>query len=472
MKNWFDSYSMLVKSTPFEIEKKHGVIIGFNVNIDKIIAVNPLIVSKIIMSDIISKIELKKELPLYIENNIDFLSWLFHSIEFEKADEIVTNSKSLIDWIENTFDIKDIRIGGQAGIIANLYSRLGLKPVLLSLPVQTVELTNLLHQNILTVLKDDSGYSVDKISNIKNTVGKPISHYVFEFAKGTYDVGKHTIECKRDNRFILSYDEINTQLRFNEGFVDYCDNFISEYSLAIVSGFHLIHQKLNSFSSFYDIIEPVEKMFKKWKNLNPSLCLHLEIASTKDKELRKTIINNLFPVVDSIGLNEQELTSFIEVINPEIAQQMQESKDSVLVFKALYMILENYPNLRIHFHYFGYFLILSAPIEQEMTLIRKQGLLLSSLIAAIKATGTEITSLNQIQNVSLNITEEGLKSLEHLHEYLINQYPTDDNLYVNGFFNSPFFSLVGIPTIIVKNPKTTVGLGDHISSISIIYEIQ
>ncbi|MHA1203227.1 MAG: ADP-dependent glucokinase/phosphofructokinase [Candidatus Heimdallarchaeaceae archaeon] len=472
MENWINTYSMMLNSKPYTIEKRKGVLIGFNVNIDKIIEINPMIISEVISSEVFDQFDLTKNPPSYIENIFGFFLCLFNSIKHGKADEVLTNSQELSKWIENTFEIKETKIGGQAGIIANLYSKLGLKQVLLSLPVLDNNLVSLLNSNILTLSKNDTGYSIDKISKKDNSLEAPLVHYIFEFTAGTYVIGNQKIECNRANRFILSHDEINTKLKFNEGFLDYCDEFLSEYFLAIISGFHLINRETNPSLSFYDVMKPVEIMLKKWKTTNPNLYLHLEIASTKSIELRKTIIETLFPLVDSIGLNEQELMSYIEVVNSKITHKLGEPMGSVLVFRALNEILNKYPNLRIHFHFLGYFLILSKPIEQKEAKIRKQGLLMSSLLAAIKAEGKEITSLDEIQNVSLDISSKGLEELKQLQKHLETTYSTKGSLQQNGIIHSPSFSLIGVPTIIVKDPKAIVGLGDLISSFSILYEIR
>ncbi|MCE7742029.1 MAG: hypothetical protein GOP50_06190 [Candidatus Heimdallarchaeota archaeon] len=472
MENWIDTYSMMVNLKPHAVDKRKGVLIGFNVNIDKIIEINPMIISKIISSEAFDQTDLTKNPPSYIESVVDFFLCLFHSIKHGKADEVLTNSQELSNWIEKTFEIKETKIGGQAGIIANLYSTLGLKQVLLSLPVLDNNLISLLNSNILTLSNSDTGYSINKISRKDDPIEKPLVHYIFEFSTGTYVIGNQKIDCNRANRFILSHDEINTKLKFNVGFLDYCGEFLSEYSLAIISGFHLIDRKMNPSLSFYDVIKPVETMLKKWKLTTPNLCLHMEIASTKDIELRKTIIETLFPLVDSIGLNEQELMSFIEVISSKLTDNLRESMGSVLVFKALNEILNRYPNLRIHFHYLGYYLILSKPIEQRKAIIRKQGLLMSSLLAAIKAEGKEITSLDEIQSASIDISKEGLEDIKQLQEHLETTYSIKNNLLQNGIVHSSSFSLIGVPTIVVKNPKVIVGLGDLISSISIFYETQ
>ena len=472
MENWLDTYLKMLNSKPFAIEKKKGSLIGFNVNIDKIIAINPAKILQVIPTEIIPRLDFDKTPPSSVETLIDFFSCLFHSIKHGKADEVLTESQKLSNWIEEVFEIMKVKIGGQAGIIANLFSKLGLKKILLSLPVLDNSLTSLLEPNILTITMDKSGHSITPISKINNTEDEPIIHYVFEFTPGTYVIGDQKIVCKRDNRFILSYDKINTQLRFNEGFMDYCEEFLSEYSLAIISGFHLISQQEGSSQSFYDIIAPVETMLKKWKVTNPLLYLHLEIASTKDVKLRKTIIEVLFPLVDSIGLNEQELISFIEIINPKFASELRKNMSSVMFFKALNEILQHYPNIRIHFHYLGYFLILSKPIDYKKAQMRKQGLILSSLFAARNAEGREFTTFGDIHNVSLNIAINGYEDLKKLHNYLQSHFSTKESLHEDGLLFTPFFSLIGIPTIIVDNPKELVGLGDTISSVSILYETQ
>lgn len=472
MKSWFDIYSKILNSKLFKFEEKKGVIVGFNANVDKIIEINPKKILQIISPEIINQINLNRIPSSCVENQIDFFSSLFNSIKYGKADEFLTDSKRLSTWIENVFEIKKIKIGGQAGIIANLYNKLGLKHVLLSLPILNKTLISLLDPNILTILKNRSSYSINLISTINIFEEQPIFHYVFEFVRGTYLVGKHKIDCPRDNRFILSYDEINTQLKFNQGFIDYCDEFLLDYSLAIISGFHLINIKRDSSQSFYDVIRPVEIMLKKWKITNPSICLHLEIASTKNIKLRQCIVETLFPLVDSIGLNEQELMSFIEILNPELSNQLRNDLNSIIVFKAINEIFQRYSHLRIHFHYLGYFLIISRPIDIKKAQERKKGLILSSLYAAVKANGLDITSAKDIRNIPLDISVDGYDELKKLQTYLKSHFSIEKSLHTSGLLFAPSFCLVGVPTIVVTHPKELVGLGDLISSISILHEIQ
>ena len=46
----------------------------------------------------------------------------------------------------------------------------------------------------------------------------------------------------------------------------------------------------------------------------PQTVIHLELASMTSKNLVESIVKNIFLYIDSIGLNEQELTFLYEVI--------------------------------------------------------------------------------------------------------------------------------------------------------------
>jgi len=473
MENWLDIYSEVLNAKLYEIKRNTGVILGFNVNIDKIIKIDSNIISRIIPPEIVDQIDLEQNSTYtIIENKTDFLSCLLQSIRYERADEVLTNSQKLCDWIEETFKIEESKIGGQAGIIANLYNEIGMEKILLSLPQLNKELYSLLNPNILTISEQDTSYSINKISLPNSAVTLPIYHYVFEFAPGSYTVGNYKIENKRFNRFILSHDLLNTRMEFSKGLLEHCDDFINEYPLAVISGFHLINKTMNSSISFSDILWPIKSLLMRWRELNPDLCIHLELASTRDIELRRTIVRVLFQLVDSIGLNEQELILFVEIISPKLADDLRRSFTPVSVFNALKQIFDEYPNLRIHFHYLGYFMILSKQITNNFARKRRNGLILASLLAATKVKGPSIMNLEEVEDVHLEISNEGLKDLERVYQHIEVNYSEGDTPNQTGIFHSSYFSFVGVPTIVVDNPKRTVGLGDLISSISILYESQ
>lgn len=286
MISWHDEYSKTLEQESKSFIKKRNAIIGFNVNIDKIIEITPETISLALPEGVDLESIDKMKFPSRVSTIEDFLLYFLDSMKGGKAVEIVISSMEIANWIENNFEIKNIQIGGQAGIIANLFKNIDVGNVLLSLPTYDSQLVNLLEPTLLTVVEKANSYSICEIKELEFTENEPISHYIFEFKAGNYEVNSIKFVSPRDNRFIVSYDEVNSMVKFSKGFHEFSPNFISEYSLAIISGFHLVNEQL---SSYEEIINPIIKMIEQWKKVNPDLYIHLEIASTNNAKLRNFV---------------------------------------------------------------------------------------------------------------------------------------------------------------------------------------
>ncbi|MCK4895700.1 MAG: hypothetical protein KAS47_02765, partial [Candidatus Heimdallarchaeota archaeon] len=190
----------------------------------------------------------------------------------------------------------------------------------------------------------------------------------------------------------------------------------------------------------------------------------------KDRNLKQAIIDNLFPIVDSIGLNEQELISFLHCIDKSLSVSIHSTISAINLFKGMHAIFSKYPHIRLHLHYLDYFLLLSPLISEESALIRKNSLIVSSLFAAVKAKYGNIDRQTDAKLIDYNISKKGLGELQKLESYLKNEWDGDTSLINNGYIQTKSFTMFGIPTIVIPSPTHLVGLGDTISLISILYE--
>ncbi len=466
MISWHDEYSKTLEQESKSFIKKRNAIIGFNVNIDKIIEITPETISLALPEGVDLESIDKMKFPSRVSTIEDFLLYFLDSMKGGKAVEIVISSMEIANWIENNFEIKNIQIGGQAGIIANLFKNIDVGNVLLSLPTYDSQLVNLLEPTLLTVVEKANSYSICEIKELEFTENEPISHYIFEFKAGNYEVNSIKFVSPRDNRFIVSYDEVNSMVKFSKGFHEFSPNFISEYSLAIISGFHLVNEQL---SSYEEIINPIIKMIEQWKKVNPDLYIHLEIASTNNAKLRNFVKKNLFPLINSIGVNEQELIFFSSTKKEQEGEKLDKKNTSTTLFQFLYGLFSEYPHLRIHLHYLEYFLVLSPVINNKEANMAKKALILSSYFAALKAKKGSIGSFHEIHDVELNLSSKGYEELKNLQLYLESQFNVKGNLFKTGIVETASFSLIGIPTILVKNSRKLVGLGDTISSIAVLF---
>ncbi|MBY8999330.1 MAG: ADP-dependent glucokinase/phosphofructokinase [Candidatus Heimdallarchaeota archaeon] len=469
MNTWENSYleaSKLVDNTTINSK---GVLLGFNVNLDKVIELNP-----VSFANVLRKTEdignlYADHLPSKIATIKDLFVCLIHSIKEGKANEVLISSEEVAKWIENTFVISRTVIGGQAGIMANLLKAVQITPVLLSTPIASTRLLELLDPSIIvpgasypsSSLK--SGEGIDKIEQI--------THYVFEFSEGQYDLGNKVIKCLRSNRFIGSYDKVNSLLAFSDEFREYSESNILNFSLGVISGFHLIDTELHPSKSFSEIFKPVLHLIKKWKERNPKLIIHLELAAVNDVDLKNKIVSYLFPLVNSIGLNEQELISYLSSIDATLSNSIKFELSSVSLFRGIHAIFSRYPHLRIHLHYLNYNLILSPLISEDTILLRKNSLMISSIFAAVKAKNGLIKGRKDVTEIDYNVSKTGLEELQRLDTYLKNEFNGEESLLKKGYLITESFAIFGIPTIVIPSPKQLTGLGDTISLTSILFEM-
>ncbi len=89
-------------------------------------------------------------------------------------------------------------------------------------------------------------------------------------------------------------------------------------------------------------------------------------------------------------------------------------------------------------------------------------------IAATKA-GTGAINSNEILLWSKDreVSDVGLNELKSLSKIVAKEFGTN-NLVEEGIFSDDSVEIIAVPTIIIDNPITLVGMGDTISSIFLV----
>uniref|UniRef100_A0A8C6TWR5 ADP-dependent glucokinase n=1 Tax=Neogobius melanostomus TaxID=47308 RepID=A0A8C6TWR5_9GOBI len=109
-----------------------------------------------------------------------------------------------------------------------------------------------------------------------------------------------SVVAPQANRFIFSHDEANAQMKLSESLVQSLENF--DPKLLVLSGFHMMEG-----------LQPESGLTRSEPALLVALLsqlsvpVHLELASMTDPEFMRHIAHKVFPLVSSLGLNEQEL---------------------------------------------------------------------------------------------------------------------------------------------------------------------
>jgi len=275
-----------------------NVICAYAVNLDALCDVNSSQLQPLLPPDPSSeKIGLKSS----IARMEDLLSSLLYCMREGSGAEILIESPALASRIERAFTWR-MRLGGNAGIMANVLADLGARPVL-NAPAMGPRLASLLHPEVRLHLSGSLVGPGRVASSKKDDRTEPV-HFVLQFKKGEeFLSGRDMFIVPQDNRFIASYDPVNTALASSRDFDSYCLEHISVFSGAMVSGFHLL-----PLQNYGKILPEKIKQLRFWKKRNPNLFIHLELGSFQSPQIMSHLLDLISEVpIDSLGMNQEEL---------------------------------------------------------------------------------------------------------------------------------------------------------------------
>ena len=467
-KQWLVNY----KTAPNQLKKMtevNGLISAFNANIDAVIKLSGKDIEKLINSANINQSELFSENLRSINSQQDALRGLVNCFINGIAEEWLIENKEVFYWLQDNLGYDKLQMGGQGGIVANVMAVCGVNNVFVHCASLGKEQASLFLDLPNLVSVDETG-NVNKATNIVRKNDIPLIHWIIEFDKGdVINIDGKEYVCPKSNRFIATYDPLNFKLHIDDSFAKCLSNESINYDYIILSGYQMLQQELSDKTFGTDKIAASKKIISNWVNSNTNHVLHLEMASTQDTVIRKSLLDDLATQVDSIGFNERELIDLLEVMGEnELAKKCEENTNSVNLFEGMLKIFEYTNCPRIQLHMFGLYVTLQ---QKGFKITPKQnlnGMQLAAVIAAAKAgTGAIDNNETLLWAKDLEVSDIGLNELQALSNF-INIEKVTNSFMETGIFNAPEFDLIAVPTIIIDKPVTLVGMGDTISSISLV----
>lgn len=456
-KIWNDQYNVVEKQLK-EISKIGSVATAFNTNIDAVLKIKGKDIE-----DLVEKTGLSEEEAFGNSTHLikpsDVVHGIFKCFASGIAEEWTADDKSIYEWMKNNLGYDRLQMGGQGGIVANALAVLGVKHVYAhtnSHPkIQADQFLNL--DNLFAF--DEKG-NLKQASKIDRKDDIPLIHWIIEFDVGDKAIlwGKEFV-CPKSNRFIATYDPLNADLVINQNFVNYLSDV--GYNYLILSGYSNLTTKRKGV----ELVKNSATLIESWKKKNPDGIIHLEVASTQDKLVRKAVVEEIAPLVDSIGLNERETLDVLEVIDENQFEELRKNElTAPLLFKAILDIKQKIKVPRIQLHMFGLYITVQdknfkIPAENNL-----KGMMLAATVAATKAGTGKIEEYdNLLWAKDMSVSDVGLRELTSLAESF-NMH----ELLKTGIDNYLNFEIIAVPTILIQKPLTLVGMGDTISSVSLI----
>lgn len=455
-KLWAEKYGE-VENTLDGIKNVKSVVTAFNTNIDAVIKISGKKLASLAKKENLDWESLNDISDYAIHTPQDVVKGAFRCFSKGIAEEWLIDDINAYNWLMENIGYDRLQMGGQGGIVANALSVCGVQKVINhcgSLPQKQADL----------FLKRENLFSFDMNGNmtpayqINRSNDIPLIHWIIEFDKDDeFDFDGYRIVCPKANRFIATYDPVNSQLIIDKNFISYMDNAKAE--AVVLSGYHALTAEKNGVS----LVEKTVPIIEKWRK-NGAI-VHLEVASTQDETVRKAIVDKIASKVDSLGLNERETIEVLQVIGEKSLADICEAEVSAVnLFEAVSKIKQKTACRRIQMHMFGLYLTIqdsNFKITPEKTCA---GMCLAAMIAAAKAgTGHINDENNLLWAKGKKASDVGLKELQSLSHYLKSRQLLDE-----GICDYEGYKVIAVPTILVEKPKTLVGMGDTISSVSLV----
>ena len=467
-KKWFEHFGTASEQLE-KMSEVNGLISAFNANIDAVIKISGKKIEEIISKYNMDASALMVDGAKGINTNEDAIRGLVNCFKRGIAEEWLIEEKSVFDWLNTNIGYDNLQMGGQGGIVANVMAACGVNDVYVHTASSPKEQSELFLD--LTNLKNVNHFGeLQKAFTIDRTKDVPLIHWIIEFdIKDTLNINGESFTCPKSNRFIATYDPLNFKLAIDEAFDKKMCDPSTNFEYIILSGYQMLQNKLSDGDSGIDRINESIKIIKKWRENNPKNILHFEIASTQDKIIRKYLVDYLAKDVDSVGFNERELIDILEVIGEdELAEQCHKETNSSNLFKGMIKVFAYMKCQRIQLHMFGLYITLQKKGNQISPIQNRKGMQLAAIIAATKA-GTGSINSKDILLWSKNreVSDIGLNELRSLSETVSQEFGAN-NLIEEGIFTNDSVEIIAVPTIIIEKPITLVGMGDTISSISLV----
>ncbi len=406
-----------------------------------------------------------------IENREDFFAAFIEMFSRGKALELPAYNLKLFGWFRIKFK-EQIRMGGQAGIVANQLAKLGVNtvcysPILSKQQARMYEKRNLftpiLQHERLVFRKPQTAYRKDDPFKI---------NWIFEFRKGdkiTFN-GK-TIICPRSNRLIVASRPKEYVPLFTDEFEPHLHAIANSFDVFFLGGFQSFQKRMGEYS-FRHYLRKLKWQLTQLRK-NQKARFHLEYVAIHDKYMGKNIWPEILPFFDSMGINEVETSQLLKLAGDYHAANELERHESPLNFyKALGRVFHKFKLKRLHGHTLGYFIMLLRKDYIGYSLPERfvNSLLFASRVADSRAYYGKPPSAADLRKLRhLRISETGIAALKSFSFEYFGKKDEAIRFMLNGICDAEDHYIIMVPTAIVK-AKATVGLGDTISSTAFVSE--
>jgi ADP-dependent phosphofructokinase/glucokinase len=328
--------------------------------------------------------------------------------------------------------------------MANFLTSMGVNTIVYT-PLLSEEQCSLFSGDVLIVT--DSG--LKHPSNAKRPDDKKIN-WVFEYNKGDVLCGiMATTSC----RFIAAARPDTFRIK------NVNIKFAKNADCVIISGFQGIKEKYNDGETCNEQFKKSQNMIMKLKEMKKPV--HLELASIKNDNTRKQVIEKIIPLVDSMGMDDMELADMLSAVGEKtLAGKIRKSRGVIDVFNGLIELKKRFAPEKIQLHGDCYLLSICDHDYHVTPEEIKKSMEFASIAAAAKAIG----KLNSRSDVWNGLTVEESKSAGKKEKILEGYLRKRGTVLKDGIAKLRKTNVIFVRSRMAPQVEDVVGLGDIISA--------
>ncbi|RVE42796.1 hypothetical protein evm_012553 [Chilo suppressalis] len=399
-----------------------------------------------------------------ISNKDEFLkSFAYFFKHGAAAERFMSNSKLYDEVIEKALGLDDTRwaIGGNAPLMAKRFFMEGWK----------VLFAAKMSQKLKSYIPNDIQIVGDEINEeVKDDI-----HMILEYkADELFGIYK----APRANRYIVHNDENNPLLSSLEKFGESLPKFGP--NLLVISGLQMMDNYPFKKDDHHDLrAERLDLVKQQILSQSKTTLTHFEMASYVDLELLLHLTTKVLPYVDSVGMNEQELSNLCSVLeygkvsivadsNPRVATALDQMRKIFHLIREKNKIHNSNRILtRIHVHTLAYQAILTVKSSNWKR----------TEAAVAKASLTAHRYVCNNQNIALD------KSKLLLDDSFSTTTDNDNNSRVffepskpvacwDEVVHGASVEICVAPVLICTEAQLTAGAGDNISAAGLVLQVE
>lgn len=395
-----------------------------------------------VADDLEPPLEDRPESPL--DSPAELATGIARSMERGDGD-LVAITDAFGAWLEETLEPEETKLGGQAGIMADLLSVTGGHPVLYTYLLTETQRSMFTDPADIefTIVEDGdlSLYPMDEVTNADQTK----INWIFEFEEGDEFYG---VRAGTDSRFIAAARPERVNL--DTGLLPVAADLADEVDGALLSGYHSLKRIYEDGSTYEDRVADGQAFIQALRE-DGDLPVQIEYGVTHKDELRAALAERVLPEVDAIGVDSRELDILVEDLDLESSR---EEDDVVGTYRRLERVREALDIPCMKAHRTHYFIAATAEDYCEPEAVRK-GWDFASIVAAAKATKGVITQAEDLRvGLEVDFSTRGQDAVERLADHVGAEVEHDAVATER---------VVVHPNRVVPDPQGTVGIGDSVS---------